>query len=135
MNSCNGSEETGNDGSVNDTNSESSYDDMQGETLETQLERELLVSGLIHPAVGGEDGIEIHRGMKILTTEGEVAGMVAGVIHNRTPHKAEYILLSRPSQQLEYRMVPVELIQQVSRETVLLHIAAPVISTLLRWHN
>jgi hypothetical protein len=73
--------------------------------------------------------------MTILTTEGEVAGMVAGVIHNRAPHRAEYVLLSRPSQQLEYRMVPVELIQQVNKEAVLLHIAAPLVNTLRPWHN
>lgn len=117
-----GTEETGNEGT-------------HGEPSEPQFERELLVSGLIYPTVGGEDGVEIHRGMKILTTEGEEAGMVAGVIHNRTPRHAEYILLSRPSQQLEYRMVPVDLIQQVSRETILLHIAAPLVNTLRPWHN
>jgi hypothetical protein len=121
-----GTEETGN---------EASCDGMHGEPSEAQFERELLVSGLIYPAVGNEDGVEIHRGMKILTTEGEVAGVVVGVIHNKTPHRAEYILLSRPSQQLEYRMVPVELIQQINRESVLLHIAAPLVNTLRPWHN
>jgi hypothetical protein len=115
----------------NETGSETSYEEIS----EAALERELLVSGLIYPVIGDKDGAEIHRGMTILTTEGEVAGMVAGVIHNRAPHRAEYVLLSRPSQQLEYRMVPVELIQQVNKEAVLLHIAAPLVNTLRPWHN
>jgi hypothetical protein len=122
-------------GNAGHTNNEAGYEDTQGEPSEAQLERELLVSGLIYLAVGNEDGVEIHRGMKILTTEGEVAGVVAGVIHNKAPHRAEYILLSRPSQQLEYRMVPVELVQQIDRESVLLHIAAPLVNTLRAWHN
>jgi len=138
MNLHQDNDEAGNEGFMNETGSGSSDDiqkDIQGEPTETQLERELLVSGLIYPAVGGEDGIEVHRGMEILTTEGKVAGMVAGVIHNRSPHKAEYILLSRPVQQLEYRMVPVELIQQVNMERILLHISGPMVSTLHPWHN
>jgi hypothetical protein len=114
---------------------ESNNEVTQGEPAEIELEQELLVSGLIYPAVGGQDGIEIHRGMKILGAEGEVAGVVAGVIHNKVPHQAEYVLLSRPIQQVEYYMVPVELIQQVDRETVLLHIAAPMVKTLARWRN
>ena len=122
-------------GLTNDARHESNYEGSQGQTSDASFERELLVGGLIYPAVGDKEGVEIHRGMKILTTEGEIAGVVAGVLHNRTPHQAEYILLSRPSQQLEYRMVPVELIQQVSQENVLLHIAAPVVNTLHPWHN
>jgi hypothetical protein len=123
------------DSHSNEATGESSQAATQGKPSDAQIERELLVSGLIYPAMGDEDGVEIHRGMKILTSEGESAGVVAGVLHNRTPYHADYILLSRLSQQLEYRLVPVELIQQVSKENVLLHVAAPVVNTLRRWHN
>lgn len=95
----------------------------------------LFISGLIYPVDGNKVAVEIRRGMTILTTEGDVAGIVAGVIHNIDPYQVEYILLSRPSQQIEYRMIPVELVQQVNEETVLLHILAPLVSTLPPWRK
>jgi hypothetical protein len=90
---------------------------------------------LIYPVAGDKAAVEIRRGMTILTTEGEVAGIVAGVIHNGIPNQVEYILLSRPSQKIEYRMIPIELVQQVDEERVHLHILAPLVSALPPWRR
>ena len=109
---------------------ESAPDQPDGDTQQV-----LFVSGLMYPVDGDKAGVEIRRGMTILTTEGEVAGVVAGVIHNNAPRKVEYILLSRPSQNIEYRMIPIDLVQQVDKERVLLHILAPLVSSLPPWRK
>jgi hypothetical protein len=113
----------------------STPDKTQPDISNTDIPYELFVSGLVPAVAGGEVGVEIRRGMTILTTEGEMVGTVAGVIKDTEPQEVKYILLSRPSQYIEYRMVPVELIQQISEETVSLHILAALVNTLPPWHK
>lgn len=98
---------------------------------EDKGENKLRVSGLVSPISG--DDVEIRRGMTILTADGDMAGMVAGVVHSTSQPQAESILLSRPVQQIEYCIVPVALIEQVIDGTVLLHISATLVDTLLPW--
>ena len=99
------------------------------------LYAELIVSGLIYPDHGSDIAVEVRRGMVILTSEGREAGRVAAVITNRHDQQVTHILLSRPSQHIEYRMVPIELVEQVSEETVSLHILAALVNTLPPWHK
>jgi hypothetical protein len=117
------------------TDSNNDTDKNQESDPADEIQQELLVSGLLYPTDGANAAVEIRRGMVILTTEGEVAGIVAGVINNREPQQMQYILLSRPSQQLEYRMVPIDLVQQVSEETVSLRLLAALVSTLPPWRR
>jgi hypothetical protein len=110
-------------------------DKNHGDNSDDAVQHELLVSGLHYPNGGDPASIEIRRGMTILTKAGDVAGTVAGVINNREPQHVKYILLSRPSQQLEYRLVPIALVQQVSKKTVVLDILAALVNTLPHWRN
>jgi hypothetical protein len=114
---------------------DNNQDTKPGDLSAGDAQQELLVSGLIYPLEGEAAAVEIRRGMTILTTEGEIAGIVAGVINDRDPQQVKYILLSRPSQQIEYLIVPIELVQQISEETVLLHVLAEVVNTLPPWHR
>jgi sporulation protein YlmC with PRC-barrel domain len=122
-------------GSEFGSSSDNGADKSRGDDSEGAVQHELFVSGLIYLVDGGEVAAEIRRGMTILTTEGEVAGTVAGVVNNIEPQQVKYILLSRPSQQIEYRLVPIELVQQVSEETVSLHILAALLNTLPPWRK
>jgi hypothetical protein len=73
--------------------------------------------------------------MAILTREGQEAGTVAAVVVDKNDHNVTHILLSRLSHMPEYRLVPLDLVAQVSDETVRLHIFNPVVSSLATWHG
>lgn len=98
---------------------------------EDQLE--LFESGLLYPVDGNP--VVVHRGMTILNVYGEAMGMVAGVIKSRYSQYLKYILLSRPSQKIEHRVIAISLIQQVSEETVVLQIPSVLVNTLPHWHG
>lgn len=74
--------------------------------------------------------VEVTRGMAILTSEGQEAGKVAAVIVDNDSQKVTHILLTRPRQVPDYRLVPVTLIEQVDEEIVLLEICGQAIESL-----
>ena len=121
-----------NDAPNDGSDKEQSNHSAAGTTPSHNYDDELRVTGVIFP-VSGNATAEIRRGMTILGTDGEVAGLVAAVVQPKSQPQADYILLSRPSWQIEYRMIPVELIRQVTEETVLLHIGTPSVDSLLQW--
>ena len=80
-------------------------------------------------------GVEVHRGMVVQTSEGHIAGRVAAVVLEQGEQAITHLLLLRERQLLEYRLVPVELIEQVGEEVVLLRILPPVVESLPIWHS
>lgn len=80
-------------------------------------------------------GAEVHRGMSVQTGEGHTAGRVAAVVLDQAQQKVTHLLLMRERQLLEYRLVPVELIDEVGEEAVLLRILPSVVESLPIWHG
>ena len=96
---------------------------------------ELLVYGTLLPDQAGRTSVEVRRGMAVFTCEGQEAGTVAAVVVDKTDRSVTHILLSRVIHRPEYRLVPLDLVAQVSDETVRLHIFNPVVSSLATWHG
>lgn len=86
-------------------------------------------------STGARDGAVIHRGMSVQTSEGDTAGRVAAVVLEQEKQAITHILLMRDRQLLEYRLVPVELIEEVDEEAVLLRIFQSVVESLPVWHS
>ncbi len=97
--------------------------------------KELIVSGSIYPDHAKDVPVEVRRGMAILTSDGQEAGRVAAVIIDKKDRQVTHILLSRQSQMPEYRLVPIDLIEHVHEEKVLLRISKQVVSSLPTWHD
>lgn len=84
----------------------------------------------------GERGqTTVHRGMTVQTGEGSTSGRVAAVVLDQAQQKVTHILLMRERHLLEYRLVPVELIEQVGEEAVRLCIFHPIVESLPIWHG
>ena len=73
--------------------------------------------------------------MSVQTIEGDTAGRVAAVVLDEEHQKVTHILLMQERQLVEYRLVPVELIEEVEQEAVLLCILLPVVGHLPIWHG
>jgi len=72
--------------------------------------------------------------MSVQTSAGDTAGRVAAVVLDAEQQKVTHILLLQEHQLVKYRLVPVELIEQVGEE-VLLCIFHPVMESLPIWHG
>ena len=84
---------------------------------------------------GASDQATVHRGMTVETSEGFAAGHVAAVVQDAEQQEVTHILLVQEQQLLKYRLIPVELIQQVGDEKVLLCILQPAVESLPVWHS
>ena len=60
---------------------------------------------------------------------------MASVIIDRQDQQMMHILLSGLSQMPEYRLVPIDLIEQVHEEKVVLRIFNQVVTSLPTWHG
>lgn len=78
---------------------------------------------------------EVHRGMLVQTGEGQTAGRVAAVVLDQEQQKVTHILLMSERKLLEYRLLPVELIEEVDEEAVLLRIFQSVAENWPIWHG
>lgn len=78
---------------------------------------------------------EIRRGMSVQTQEGHTAGRVAAVVLDQDRQKVTHILLMQERKLLEYRLVPVELIEQVENEAIRLRTFQHVVDNLPPWHS
>ncbi len=99
------------------------------------LNIELIVSGLIYLDQEGGISVEVRRGMTILSSEGHEAGRLAAVIVDKNDQRVTHVLLSRLNQRLDYRLVPMSLIERVHEEQVRLRIFNQVVNTLPTWHK
>ena len=80
-------------------------------------------------------GVEVHRGMVVQTSEWHTVGRVAAVVLEQEKQVITHILMMRERQLLEYRLVPVELIEEVNEGAVLLRIFQSVVESLPVWHS
>ena len=78
---------------------------------------------------------EIRRGMRVQTLEGHTAGHVAAVVLDQDQQKVTHVLLLQERKSLEYRLVPVELIEQVANEELRLRTFQHVVDNLPPWHS
>lgn len=81
-----------------------------------------------------DDGIEVRRGMSILSIEKCLLGKVAAVARNGKSDCAEFLLLSRLPEQGGYRIVPVHLITHVRDGGVELNLSGEGVEQLPAWH-
>lgn len=74
--------------------------------------------------------VEVTRGMAILANEGQEVGKLAAVVVEADSQKVSHLLLSRLRLSPEYRLIPVNLIEQISRETILLGVGGQIVESL-----
>ena len=94
---------------------------MQNSSVTNQIQR-LFESGSVYLEQEDTAPVEIKRGMIIQTRDGQKVGRVAAVVFSNDCQNITYLLLTLWSQPSDYRLMPVDLIKQVSKETVLLNI-------------
>lgn len=92
-------------------------------------------SGDSDVGASASDQATVHRGMTVETSEGAAAGHVAAVVLDADRQEVTHFLLVQEHQQLEYHLIPVELIRQVNDEKVLLCILQPAVDILPVWHS
>jgi hypothetical protein len=77
--------------------------------------------------------VEVKRGMLVRSSDGMVAGQVAALVVDDEGQQVTHFLLTRVSSELDYRLIPVELIRDVPVETLLLSISSADVRHLPRW--
>lgn len=87
------------------------------------------------PGFGTINQVEIRRGMRVQTLEGRTAGRVAAVVLDEDQQKVTHVLLMQERTHLEYRLLPVELIEQVANEEIRLRTFQHVVDKLPPWHS
>lgn len=75
----------------------------------------------------------VRRGMPVQTSEGCIEGHVAAVILDAARQEITHVLLVQERLRLEYRLLPVALIQQVDEGQLLLHTFEPGLESLPVW--
>jgi hypothetical protein len=86
--------------------------------------------GQVYLRLTNQLSIEITRGMAILINDGWEAGQVAAVVVDDSSQKVTHLLLVRPHLVSDYRLLPVELIEQVSHEGVWLDLNSDAVDSL-----
>lgn len=99
-------------------------------SAQDDLPEKLMVSGLVYLEREDSSPVEVRRDMTILTREGQPAGKVAAVVIDNDSQKVTHVLLGRLQPGPEYRLVPVDLIEQVHEETVRLDIWSEAVESL-----
>jgi len=77
--------------------------------------------------------VEVKRGMLVRSSEGLVAGQIAALVVDAGRQQVTHFLLTRLSSELDYRLVPVDLVRDVPVETLLLSISSADIKELSCW--
>jgi hypothetical protein len=84
--------------------------------------QKLLVSGWVNLSAAAGSSVEIVRGMVVVCRDGQEAGKVAAVVVDTVTQEVAYILLCRLPQSPDYRLLPLDLMTQVTGQTVMLQI-------------
>jgi len=74
--------------------------------------------------------VEISRGMTVLTNEGQEAGKVAAVVVDTASQQVSHLLFRHLSLSPKYRLVPVNLIEQINQETIVLRVGKQIVDSL-----
>jgi len=94
----------------------------------------LIESGAIELAQASAALVQVRRGMTILTGEGIIAGHVAALMVDGRSEKVTHLVLSRPCQAPEYRLVSIPLIAAVDDGEIRLNFFQAVLEELPIWH-
>lgn len=92
--------------------------------------QKLLVSGWIHLEPPGSGPVEVRREMIVLGRDGVTMGSVAAVVVDCATQATTHVLLGRLAPDLEYRLVPLSLIERVDEAAVRLRISSQGVSQL-----
>jgi sporulation protein YlmC with PRC-barrel domain len=90
----------------------------------------LFERGLLHLDQTNGLAIEITRGMTILTNEGQEAGKVAAVVVDKVSQQVSHLLLRHLRLSPKYRLVPVNLIEQINQEAIVLRVGQQIVDSL-----
>lgn len=74
--------------------------------------------------------VEITRGMSILTNDGHEVGKLAAVVVETGSQQMSHLLLSRSPLGPGYRLIPVNLIEQINQKTILLRVGKQIVDSL-----
>lgn len=77
--------------------------------------------------------VEVKRGMIVKSSEGSVVGQVAAIVVNAREEEPTHFLLTRLTARPDYRLVPLDLIQEVRAETLLLSVDSAGVIRLRHW--
>lgn len=77
--------------------------------------------------------VEVKRGMLVRSSEGTVVGQIAALVVDAGRQQVTHFLLTRLSSELDYRLVPVDLVRDVPVETLLLSISSTDVRHLPCW--
>ncbi|MEK7327717.1 MAG: PRC-barrel domain-containing protein [Chloroflexota bacterium] len=83
--------------------------------------QKLLVSGWVNLSAAGSS-VEIARGMSIMSRDGQEVGKVAAVVVDPLTQEVTHILLCRLPESPDYRLAPLDIVTQVTGQTVMLQI-------------
>ncbi len=100
---------------------------------DVQEPEELWVSGPLK-LLTGSAGV-VTRGMAVTACDGCEVGYVAAVALDRAAGQVAFLLLARPRQKLEYRVVPASLVEEVRGEVVRLALECELLEQLVVWRS
>jgi hypothetical protein len=92
----------------------------------------LLVSSWIQLEASGSAPIEVRREMALLGRDGAALGTVAAVVVDGHMQAATHLLLAWRHPELEYRLIPLPLIERVEGQAIRLRISGLDVSRLPR---
>jgi len=92
----------------------------------------LLVSGWIHLGRPPSEAVQVRREMIVFGSDGVALGRVAAVVVDLATQATTHVLLGRLAPDLEYRLVPLSLIERVDEAGVRLQISSLDVSQLPR---
>lgn len=84
-----------------------------------------------HPGAG----VTIRRGMHFVNRDGGVLGRVAAILVDVDPPRAVALLLDRLPAHRGYLCVPLELVDGVVEDSVMLSLSSEAFDELPRWHD
>ena len=102
------------------------------DTDKADSRQKLLVSSWIHLGPPDSASVEVRRTMPVFDSEGVEVGTVAAVVVDQATQATTHLLLGQLHPNLEYRLVPLTLIEWVNEEVVQLRIPSPDVNQLPR---
>lgn len=102
------------------------------DTDQADSRQKLLVSSWIHLGPPDSAPVEVRRMMPVFGSEGVEVGTVAAVVVDPATQATRHLLLCQVHPNLEYRLVPLTLIEWVNSEVVQLRIPSPDVNQLPR---
>ena len=110
-------------------NSSTSSSDNNDPTSEGQSKK-LMIRGHVCLKKGDGAPVEVKRGMSIRTRDDREAGKIAAVAVDTHSQQVTHVVLRRQVRTPDYRLVPVDLIEQVNVDAISLRVFTQVVESL-----